>query len=871
MSNLQSYLSDFAITALFGVGYYLFRNKKPLNQNDTKQTARDALLCSIEMFTNLDDFNSFIEQSSPNSISDPLKLLSYMVSKGVSPNISTYNNLIQYCLISENQEKCYEFLKEEMLDPLGPVTPDSTTLQYIAKGLHSKVMKEKEHIDTNDINSSKISLHSRQTHDSDYSSKGPYKEIHEHFSEQVSSTIKDFLKRGIIITVIALNIILDCLSIQNRFHAAFDFYNNFKDKIKPDAKTFNILLKIIKEKGTPDINYDLSHEAQKINKGLLIKAFSLMQEAVMRKLIDETFIKSLIDICIEFNDYAKAEELMTTLKFNFPHLLSEDSYISMMKAYAKKEDLDAVIQTFEEMKIDFYGKNKELSAVNSYICLINCCVRCKNLEKAEMYYKEFNSIEKNSHHLISSMILAYKHTKKYNKAHEMFESLISNNIKSTIVYNSMIDCCVENGKYERMNEIFNSMKPFDLSNNYDSNLSTDEESNDHRIQSSYSKDIQADLISYSLILKGYARANNIAKVKEIYSLLKKREDFQIQESLYNVILDSFARNKYEEGCIEVFNDMKNSNSTMSVMTYGIMIKLYVNLEDNKKVLRYFKEIIKPNRYKIKPSIVIYQLVLKSLVKKGEIEEAILQFKQMIVQKLVKPDSLIFELVMKSCIEHQRIEDAFELFEHACYLQIRLEQFLVTMLLEMLDKNKDLCKLKKNKLVIELIRSIKVCGLKINNENASKINSTLDEITQPFNNIHRRESRCNKVELELINFEDKVDLEKEINIDFLKVRRITTDDILVNSNDNKDKKEKKQETSKKIEVKAPQPRKSQNYYGAPTANYSTHNQSNVSNYQSSNCYETKKGKNVNWSNNRQCAPMHRPSGNQGNKQVSIYDI
>lgn len=866
MSNLQSYLSDFAITALFGVGYYLFRNKKSLNHCDTKHSAKDALLRSVEMFNNLEDFNLFIAGSSPNSITDPLKLLSYMVSKGVSPDITTYNNLIHYCLISDNQEKCYEFLKDEILDPLGPVVPDSDTLQHIVKGLNSKVMKEKEQIDTIDINSSKMSLHSRITYDSDYSSRGPYKSIHEYFSEQVSSCLKDSLMRGIIITVVVLNMVLDCLSIQNRFHAAFDFYNNFKDKIKPDSQTFNILLKIIKEKGTADTNNDLSQEAQNVNKGLLIKAFSLMQEAIMRKVIDETFIKSLIDICLEFNDYAKAEELMTTLKFNFPHLLSEDSFITMMKAYARKEDLDTVIQIFEEMKTDYYGKGKELSAVNSYICLINCCVRCKNLEKAESYYKEFNAIEKNSHHLISSMILAYKNTRKYNKAYEMFDNLICNNIKSTIVFNSMIDCCVENGKYDKMNEIFNSMKPIDLSNSYDSNQSTDEESNDVH---SYSEDIQADLISYSLILKGYARANNIAKVKEIYGLLKKREDFQIQESLYNVILDSYARNKYEKGCIEVFNDMKNSNSTMSVMTYGIMIKLYVNLEDNKKVLRYFKEITKPNRYKIKPSIVIYQLVLKSLVKKGEIDEAVLQFKQMIIQKLVKPDSLIFELIMKCCIEFQRIEDAFELFEHACYLQIRLEQFLVTMLLEMLDKNKDLNQLVKNKLVIELVRSIKVCGLKINNENAAKINSTLDEISQPFNSIHRKELRCNEQEWELINFDDKLELEKELNIDYLKIQRITADDLLVNPNDNKEKKEKKPEPTKKVEVTTAQPRKPQNNYRAPQTNYSNHNQSNVSNYQSSNYYnDSKKPKYTNGGYNRQCAPTYKPNGY---KQVSIYDL
>ena len=46
---------------------------------------------------------------------------------------------------------------------------------------------------------------------------------------------------------------------------------------------------------------------------------------------------------------------------------------------------------FEEMKTDYYTKSQGMSAVNSYICLINCCVKCKNLDKAEFYYKEFNS------------------------------------------------------------------------------------------------------------------------------------------------------------------------------------------------------------------------------------------------------------------------------------------------------------------------------------------------------------------------------------------------------------------------------------------------------------------------------------------------
>jgi len=67
---------------------------------------------------------------------------------------------------------------------------------------------------------------------------------------------------------------------------------------------------------------------------------------------------------------------------------------------------------------------------------------------------------------------------------------------------------------------------------------------------------QPDLITYSTVIKGYARAKDMEKVFDIYQFLNSINNFQLDEVIYNSILDGCAKTGSFERALEIYDDMK---------------------------------------------------------------------------------------------------------------------------------------------------------------------------------------------------------------------------------------------------------------------------------------------------------------------------
>ena len=98
-----------------------------------------------------------------------------------------------------------------------------------------------------------------------------------------------------------------------------------------------------------------------------------------------------------------------------------------------------------------------------------------------------------------------------------------------VIHNAMLDCCVECQNVDKMDEIYQTIKD---------KASEDDDNNP-----------QPDLITYSTVIKGYARSKNMEKVFDIYSFLNTNSTFQMDEVIYNSILDGCAKTgKLEKFC-----------------------------------------------------------------------------------------------------------------------------------------------------------------------------------------------------------------------------------------------------------------------------------------------------------------------------------
>ena len=125
-----------------------------------------------------------------------------------------------------------------------------------------------------------------------------------------------------------------------------------------------------------------------------------------------------------------------------------------------------------------------------------------------------------------------------------------------VIHNAMLDCCVECNDINKMSEIYEKIK----------HSAINEENSP-----------QPDLITYSTVIKGYARAKDMEKVFDIYHFLKTSDNnFQLDEVIYNSILDGCAKTNNLEKAMIVYDDMVKKEVKRSNVTYSILVKLYSN-------------------------------------------------------------------------------------------------------------------------------------------------------------------------------------------------------------------------------------------------------------------------------------------------------
>jgi pentatricopeptide repeat protein len=373
--------------------------------------------------------------------------------------------------------------------------------------------------------------------------------------------------------------------------------------------------------------------------------------------------------------------------------------------------------------------NNPNPTIISYSSIMSACIRCNDIKKCEEYAKEIekNNIQKNAF-IYSILINGYRKSKQHSKAINLYDNLVNflnmknfsyqltknnksieknkeaeitpklqelsitlgndekninnknNNLNinsnfhsesiltekenpgylkekeeekiNIVLFNSILDCCVDCERYEKMSEIFGFLNEYAKKN--DTNIYK----------------ISPDLITYSTIMKGYAKANQVKKVMEIYNFLlkEKQNEFKLDSFLFNILLDSMAKNKDNEGMIKIYSDMKNMGIETSIITYGILIKFYVNLNDLENCIELYEDLINKG---LKPSIIIYQLMIKLYSKNKMSYKCIDIYKNMILMGII-PDEMILNTIIRICYDNLLMKEALEIINSTFSNRIKLE-------------------------------------------------------------------------------------------------------------------------------------------------------------------------------------------------------
>lgn len=652
---VNPYLTDVGVGLVFGLGYYLIKYLYGDNyQKDAKLLKEGGKQVLWDSAKTIEEFNHMIKSNEEDAKLNPFEVLDKISKKQFTPDINTYNNLLNACYVTGNFESADKLI-EEIFDFASPVQPDLSTYNIVLKGISCKI---------------------------DHTVNPEEKNKLVEFMDKIYSDIK---KQGTIKpNDITINTSLDILIKAGEIKRAWSLFDSMKEvyDVEPDKYSYSTIIKALK--------YEL--DPSKLERAFGILEYLKHKTGTVSN--DEIIFNCLIDVCLKLNLIDKAEKVFVEMK-QLGVAPSKITYAIMIKGYGQVYNLEKAFAVFEEMKLANIPANEII-----YGCLLNACVRCNNNEKVTQVYKEMraNDLDMNIV-LYTTLIKAYTKSKNLGLAREVYEAMLKDEKVSPniVIHNAMLDCCVECNDIKAMNEYYTSIREKAI--------------NDENHP-------QPDLITYSTVIKGYARAKDMEKVFDIYQFLKANtNDFQLDEVIYNSILDGCAKTGNFDRALSAYDDMVKNNIKRSNVTYSILIKVYANNKMEDKALQLLEEMVANN---IKPGIIVYTCLIQTCLRSKKFDQAIRLFEALKKDNL-HPDHVLFNTVVNGCLFNQKWELACKYTLESFDFNVKIAYDIYRSVLDKLTMN--YCNLKissKCDYATRILKELKEREVKVDDETYQRV-------------------------------------------------------------------------------------------------------------------------------------------------------
>jgi pentatricopeptide repeat protein len=614
-----SLLDHVALSVLTGLGYYILNrlNKKNENEKVNKKNVKENLIESISKLENSKSLNLF-----RNYISLDLELEKEL--RHEEPTIETYNIIFSNILNDVKINLRIKEKKERKIDELLCLFSE---------------LKERKLAPNNFT----------------------YHKIIEAFLEKndFESAWKLFEE---------MEVAINCLEIENFF----------------DLNMMINLIKILKNAKTLISESRDFSDAEKREMKKIEKIEKILSDFILtNKNYEEFSINILLESLISLNKIPLAEKIFKAaenLKLNEKNVtLNIYTYSIMMKAYGFNKDFEKANEIMQKVKSAGLKLNDVI-----YGCFLNCAVRCNKFEFIKNIWEEMknNSIEPNCI-IYTTLIKAYNKMKLYDTALEIFEKIshedkINSNI---VVYNALLDVCVESKNLEKLKEIYEFIKVMCVQS-----------------PGNFPK---PNLITYSTIIKGFAKCQRMEEAMEIYDCLKS-QNFQLDEVLFNTLIDGYGKAGNSTMAIKLYQEMQNYGIKGSAVIYSILIKMYCNLNNLESALKYFN-LYKSEKHK--PTIVPYSTLIQVYIRRKELDKAIEIFEE-IKNVGLTPDQVSYNFIINGCSFNKKLEKAIDYLHESFARKVKLLDDTYNNLLEYLVNNKFMKTKERIKNISEIVQILK---------------------------------------------------------------------------------------------------------------------------------------------------------------------
>merc|ERR1719215_2156575 len=270
--------------------------------------------------------------------------------------------------------------------------------------------------------------------------------------------------------------------------------------------------------------------------------------------------------------------------------------------------------------------------------VVEACVRIGKPDLLESQLKHFQDagpITINGSHTYGSLIKAYGHAKDLTSVWRCWKQMRSKHIKPTsITMGCMVEAIVNNGDSEGAYDLIHQMQ---------------EDEHCHDVVNS---------IIYCSVLKGFTRERKIDRAWAVYEEIKDK-NAELSVVTYNTLIDACARCGRMERLPTILEDMLTHGAKPNVITYSTMLKGHCQSGDVYSGFKILEQIRQDPQ--LKPDEIMYNSLLDGCAQNNLVNEGLQLLEQMQAEH-VYPSNFTLSVLVKLMSRARRLEQAFSLVE-----------------------------------------------------------------------------------------------------------------------------------------------------------------------------------------------------------------
>eukprot|EP00435_Cladocopium_sp_Y103_P041225 s965_g11.t1 len=359
------------------------------------------------------------------------------------------------------------------------------------------------------------------------------------------------------------------------------------------------------------------------------RTFALIDQ--LSEPLDEALCSQAVEAAIRTQRTPLASRFMETLGTLRSKKTSGSAatFGSMIKLHGQNTDLQQVWSTWKLM----HEKGISPSSV-TLGCMVEALVNCSSVEEAAKLVRETASNGDSSilnTVIYSSIIKGFAQAKQAEKCFRTLEEMEAQGIPgNTITYNTLLDACAKCGTMSRVPAIFEKMKQ---------------------------SDVEPDRITYSTLIKGYCVAGELDCAFKLFEELKADGKLDLDEIVYNSLLDGCSRKQKPQKAMEYLQDMISVGIQPSNYTLSIMVKLLGRAKRLNEALKLAEDY--RQEFNLKLNVQVFTCLMQACLLNKKVQKALDIYKEMIGELGRLPDRKAHTVLVDGCLNAGAFEEAVQ--------------------------------------------------------------------------------------------------------------------------------------------------------------------------------------------------------------------